>query len=148
MYYLFILIVIPKEKVMLCLFSFGITKFLVATINRGNTVIEDRHISFNGTCKPLHRQPWLLRQRLLLELRQYKNESMESISMFDLKLPRFFPRLRGEGKGAAISKLIYSLTASSISYTVLALPKCALLSSFTANIQIEKWMKQAAEHRY
>ena len=32
-------------------------KALVAKINRGNTVIEDRRISFNGTCKPLHRQP-------------------------------------------------------------------------------------------
>ena len=43
----------------------------------------------------------------LLDLRQYKNNSMESTSKFVLKMPRFFTRLCGEGKIAAISKLTY-----------------------------------------
>ena len=41
--------------------------------------------------------------------------------MFVLKLPRFFTRLFGEGKKAAISKLTYIWTPSSRSYIVFAL---------------------------
>ena len=40
-----------------------------------------------------------------LELRKYKNDSMESIGMFVLKLSLFFTCLLGEGKSAAILKL-------------------------------------------
>ena len=42
-----------------------------------------------------------------LELRQCKNNWTESATMFVLKLPRFFTRLYGEEKSAAISKLTY-----------------------------------------
>ena len=42
-----------------------------------------------------------------IELRQYKNDSMESLSMFVLKLPRFLTRLYGEEKSAAISNQTY-----------------------------------------
>ena len=41
--------------------------------------------------------------------------------MFVLKLPLFFPRLYGEGKRAAISKLTYIWTPSSGSYIIFAL---------------------------
>ena len=41
--------------------------------------------------------------------------------MFVLKLPRFFTRLYGEQKSAAISNLKYIWTSSSRSYKVLAL---------------------------
>ena len=43
----------------------------------------------------------------ILELRQYKKDPMESISLLVLKLPRFSTRIYGEVESAAISKLTY-----------------------------------------
>ena len=59
------------------------------------------------------------RTGLELKLKEYKNDTIKSISMFALKLPRFFTRLNGEGNGNLKSTCL--LTASSRSYIVLAL---------------------------
>ena len=57
----------------------------------------------------------------ILELRQYKNGLASVKNMFVLKLPPFFPHLRGKGKRAAISKLPYVSQKGIRSYIVLAL---------------------------
>ena len=51
--------VIPKVKAMLCLFSFGITKFCGAGINRGNTVYQYLYY-FRQACMSIPRwsQKW------------------------------------------------------------------------------------------
>ena len=68
---------------------------------------------------------------MLLELRQYKNDSMESTSVFVLKLPRFFTHIYGEKKKRSDIKtnipvgrcwvLTYPMESFSRSYIVLAL---------------------------
>ena len=45
-----------------------------------------------------------------LELRQFKNDSMESKCMLVLKMPHFFPHCTCKWKSAAISKQTYWLT--------------------------------------
>ena len=60
-------------------------------------------------------------EQAFLELRQYENDSMESMIMFVLKLPLFFTRLYCEEKRAVISKLSYIWTPSSRYYIGLAL---------------------------
>ena len=57
----------------------------------------------------------------LLELKQYKNDSIQSKKLPALNLPRFFTQLHGEKKSAAISKLGTFLTELSRSCNVLAL---------------------------
>ena len=65
-----------------------------------------------------------------LELRQYKNDSIWSKDKLGLNLPRFFTRLYGQWKRAAISKIICLWTKWCRSYFVFALaPKNFLLSS-------------------
>ena len=56
-----------------------------------------------------------------LELRQYKNDSIQSKNIPILKLPLFFISYTNEGKIAGISKLEFFWTESSSSYIVLAL---------------------------
>ena len=60
---------------------------------------------------------------VVLEQRQYKNDSTESRCMLILKLPPFFPHHIGEWKRAAISKQTFIWTLSSRSYIILALIK-------------------------
>ena len=62
--------------------------------------------------------------KVLIEQRQYKNVTMESTSMFVLKLPLFFPRLYGEGKSEenfkinihldSIESFLYCLSSSTV----------------------------------
>ena len=64
---------------------------------------------------------YLAKLHYALELRQNKNDSMDSISMFVLKLPGLFTRLYREEQSKAIFKQTYSWTPSSRSYIVFAL---------------------------
>ena len=58
---------------------------------------------------------------VLLELRQYKKDSIQSKKLPSLNLPRFFSHLHGEKKSAAISKLACFSQKRDRSYIVLAL---------------------------
>ena len=63
-----------------------------------------------------------------LELVQYKNDLMESLDMFVLKLPRFFTRKYDQEKSTAISNLTHFMTPSSCSYIVSALVSLFFMS--------------------
>ena len=58
---------------------------------------------------------------LLLELKRLSERLNGLINLLVLKLPSFFTCLYGEGKSAAISKLLDFLSPSSRSYIALAL---------------------------
>ena len=62
-------------------------------------------------------------QRSSLELRHYKNDSIQSKTLPILKLPCFFSGRVAEWKSAAHSKLATFLTELSCSYIILALEK-------------------------
>ena len=70
-------------------------------------------------CFRLHK--WHYKIWNKLELRQYKNDSIQSKKLPILKLPGFFPRRVGEWKSAANSNLKAFLTELSPSYIVLTL---------------------------
>ena len=53
----------------------------------------------------ISRQDFANNNSILLELRQYKNDSIQSKKLPSLNFPRFFTHLQGEKKSAAISKL-------------------------------------------
>ena len=61
---------------------------------------------------------FVMTKNLLLELRQFKNDSIKSKIIPILRLPRFFTT---EGKRVAISKLKLFLTRWNLSYIVFAL---------------------------